>query len=296
MGRTVPNRAAAYSLTPRATYSARTFGGSTWQALKDTAQTPGGNDWQLVARGGSDAFMPKILGNYSAEKDYRCLDIVALDGSSFIACCDFPGKCPGKEWQLLAGVGPPGPQDPQGEKGESVVGPPGKLPIVKPWRAEAVFYQGDVLPSGDRGKPARRQQRNREWIRRQKFFICSHRFSVLILFLASRSDRSRPSDGSVQPKLRSETAHSLPLLAQRLNCSRCKGDVMAYYADSLVQLQHDLRRQLRGDIASIRATRNEVLPEIEMVIGSWYVDEFGNRTREIKARERRGAKRQLRRE
>ena len=33
--------------------------------------------------------------------------------------------------------------------------------------------------------------------RRQKFFICSHRFSVLILFLASRSDRSRPSDGSV---------------------------------------------------------------------------------------------------
>ena len=71
---------------------------------------------------------------------------------------------------------------------------------------------------------------------------------------------------------------------------------MAYYANSLVQLQHDMRRQLRGDIASIRATRNEVLPEIEMVIGSWYVDEFGNRTREIKARERRGAKRQLRRE
>ena len=122
MGRTVPNRAAAYSLTPRATYSARTFGGSTWQALKDTAQTPGGNDWQLVARGGSDAFMPKILGNYSAEKDYRCLDIVALDGSSFIACCDFPGKCPGKEWQLLAGVGPPGPQDPQGEKANPLSG------------------------------------------------------------------------------------------------------------------------------------------------------------------------------
>jgi hypothetical protein len=60
---------------------------------------------------------------------------------------------------------------------------------------------------------------------------------------------------------------------------------MAYDADLLVQLQHDLRRQLRGDTASTRATHYELPPKTEMLIGSWYVDEFGNRTREIKTRE-----------
>jgi hypothetical protein len=60
---------------------------------------------------------------------------------------------------------------------------------------------------------------------------------------------------------------------------------MAYDTDSLIQLQHDLRRQLRGDTASTRATHYGLPPKTEMVIGSWYVDEFGNRTREIKTRE-----------
>jgi len=60
---------------------------------------------------------------------------------------------------------------------------------------------------------------------------------------------------------------------------------MAYDADTLIQLQHDLRRQLRGDTASIRTAHYELPPKTEMVIGAWYVDEFGNRTREIKTRE-----------
>ena len=47
----------------------------------------------------------------------------------------------------MAGAGPSGPQGPQGEKGDS--GPSGKLPTVKPWRAEIVFYQGDVVASDD---------------------------------------------------------------------------------------------------------------------------------------------------
>jgi hypothetical protein len=81
------------------------FDGSTWQATKDTAQAPGtGADWQLLARGGSDAFRPQVRGTYSAEKKYRCLDIVARDGSSFIARRDFPGACSGEDWQLLAGA------------------------------------------------------------------------------------------------------------------------------------------------------------------------------------------------
>lgn len=45
------------------------FDGSTWQATKDTAQAPGsGGDWQLLARGGSDAFRPQVRGTYGAEK------------------------------------------------------------------------------------------------------------------------------------------------------------------------------------------------------------------------------------
>jgi hypothetical protein len=124
------------------------FDGSTWQAAKDTAQAPGtGGDWQLLARSGSDAFRPQVRGNYDAKQSYRQLDIVSCEGGSFMARCDVPGVCPGEDWQLLAAVGPPGPQGPQGEKGESVVGPPGKLPTVKPWRAEIVFYQGDVVAS-----------------------------------------------------------------------------------------------------------------------------------------------------
>lgn len=63
------------------------FDGSTWQAIKDTAQAPGSDgDWQLLARGGSDAFRPQVRGTYSAEKNYHCLNIVTRDGSSFIAC------------------------------------------------------------------------------------------------------------------------------------------------------------------------------------------------------------------
>ena len=100
---------------------------------------------QLLARSGSDAFRPQVRGTYSAEKKYRCLDIVTRDGSSFIARRDFPGACPGEGWQLLVGAASAsGPQGPQGEKGKSVVGPPGKLQSSNRG-ARTVFYQGDVV-------------------------------------------------------------------------------------------------------------------------------------------------------
>jgi len=43
------------------------------------------------------------------------------------------------EWEKGA-MGPPGPSGPRGEQG-----PPGKLPLVKLWMAETVFYAGDVV-------------------------------------------------------------------------------------------------------------------------------------------------------
>jgi hypothetical protein len=49
----------------------------------------------------------------------------------------------------------------------------------------------------------------------------------------------------------------------------------------------DPRLQLRDLPVSIRATTYESpsTPRIEMMIGDWYLDEFGNRSREIKARD-----------
>jgi hypothetical protein len=65
----------------------------------------------------------------------------------------------------------------------------------------------------------------------------------------------------------------------------CKGDVMAYDADSLIQLQREARLQQQRYAATRRTTDEQVVPRIEMLVGTWYVDEFGNQTLEIKARD-----------
>src|SRR5215813_9728440 len=44
-----------------------------------------------------------------------------------------------REW-VVGATGPPGPSGPRGEQG-----PPGKLPLVKLWTPETVFYAGDVV-------------------------------------------------------------------------------------------------------------------------------------------------------
>src|SRR5262249_8422949 len=81
------------------------YDGSTFQAVKDKARAPGADDWVLIARGGSDAITPQVLGTYQEDVEYHRLDIVALNGSSFIARRDNPGPCPGEGWQLLASAG-----------------------------------------------------------------------------------------------------------------------------------------------------------------------------------------------
>jgi Collagen triple helix repeat (20 copies) len=93
------------------------YDGSTFQAVKDTAQAPGGDDWMLIARGGRDAITPQVLGTYKEDAEYHRLDIVALNGSSFIAKRDDPGPCPGEGWQLLASAGRTGGRGEKGEQG-----------------------------------------------------------------------------------------------------------------------------------------------------------------------------------
>ena len=60
---------------------------------------------------------------------------------------------------------------------------------------------------------------------------------------------------------------------------------MTYDANAAIELELERLRFRRQRYAE-RSNRNqEVTPAIKMIIGDWYVDEFGMPTREITARE-----------
>ena len=60
------------------------YDGALYQALKDTAHVPGGSDWICLAVAGRDAITPQVRGTYKDGEQYKKLDIVALNGASFI--------------------------------------------------------------------------------------------------------------------------------------------------------------------------------------------------------------------
>jgi hypothetical protein len=62
--------------------------------------------------------------------------------------------------------------------------------------------------------------------------------------------------------------------------SGIKGDVMADDQDTIIQ-PGDLRAEYFGR----RSAYDQMMPKAEMHVGEWYVDEFGNQSREIKARD-----------
>ena len=80
-------------------------------------------------------------------------------------------------------------------------------------------------------------------------------------------------------------AHSRPLLRQNILACIIRGDVMTYDSDSLLELQFDahLRQQRRSGRPP--SADQQIITKIDMVIGSWHLDEFGNQTREIMARD-----------
>jgi hypothetical protein len=92
--------------------------GGTFQAKCDTAKAPPHADWACIAAAGRDARMPKVCGTYREGETYKYLDIVALNGGSFVARADDPGPCPGVGWQLLVSAGRAGKPGPKGEHGE----------------------------------------------------------------------------------------------------------------------------------------------------------------------------------
>jgi hypothetical protein len=60
----------------------------------------------------------RLRGVYQRDQDYDRLDVVTLDGSSYIARYAGPGPCPGEGWRILASAGATGPQGEMGPKGD----------------------------------------------------------------------------------------------------------------------------------------------------------------------------------
>jgi hypothetical protein len=138
--------------------------GSCWQAKRDTARAPGQQeDWNCLARGGadgkdgSDGRSLRIRGLFDQEKnDYRSLDIVSLNGGSFIAKQDNPGQCPGDGWQLIASQGRRGDKGERGERGiRGEIGPSGaSAPKLKGWKLDRQHYLATPLMTDGGEGPA----------------------------------------------------------------------------------------------------------------------------------------------
>jgi hypothetical protein len=62
-----------------------------------------------------------------------------------------------------------------------------------------------------------------------------------------------------------------------------KGDVMTYDVDTAVPSQNSLLQEYAGQWGV--TIYEQMMPKSDMLIGDWYVDEFGNQAREIKARD-----------
>jgi hypothetical protein len=127
--------------------------GSCYQATKDTARAPGAQDWVCLARSG-DSLAPR--GAYDDHADYRCLEVIMVDGSSFVALKDHPGPCPGADWQLLASRGSRGDRGLKGERG--LPGPKGDAgasgATIRDWKIERERYVATpVMSDGSDGPP-----------------------------------------------------------------------------------------------------------------------------------------------
>jgi hypothetical protein len=98
-----------------------THAGQTWQALTDTGNEPGSDDWACIAERGTDGRDAPgmiIRGTWATENEYQALDVVALNGAAFVAKIDNPGPCPGEGWQLMSAQGKRGAAGERGDKGD----------------------------------------------------------------------------------------------------------------------------------------------------------------------------------
>jgi hypothetical protein len=130
--------------------------GGTYQALRDTGRAPGGEDWTCLAAAGRDAAIPTPRGTFEDGKAYRALDIVALNGGSFIALRNDQGACPGEGWQLLTRQGQRGIAGLKGDRGaQGDRGLPGERAAkLTGWKIDRDNYLATPLMSDGSQGPA----------------------------------------------------------------------------------------------------------------------------------------------
>jgi hypothetical protein len=128
------------------------FAGGTWQAQCDTARVPGAQDWVCLASAGHSF---TVRATFDESVSYRRLDVVALNGGSFIALKDAPGPCPGSGWQLIASQGKRGAAGEKGERGAQ--GPQGNPGLsgatIRDWKIDREKYVATPLMSDGRDGP-----------------------------------------------------------------------------------------------------------------------------------------------
>jgi hypothetical protein len=126
------------------------FAGGTWQAQCDTARVPGAQDWVCLASAGHSF---TVRGTFDETAEYHRLDVVALNGGSFIALKDAPGLCPGPGWQLLASQGKRGLAGEKGERGPRGDAGASGTTIVG-WKIDRERYVATpVMSDGSEGPP-----------------------------------------------------------------------------------------------------------------------------------------------
>src|SRR5262245_17613729 len=132
------------------------YDGGTFQAKRDTGQPPSHADWVCLATAGRDGNSITVRGTFDETADYRRLDVVALNGGSFIALKDAPGPCPGSGWQLLASQGKRGVAGEKGGRGErGLQGDPGSSGVtICDWKIDRARYVATpVMSDGCEGPP-----------------------------------------------------------------------------------------------------------------------------------------------
>src|SRR5262249_8488064 len=131
------------------------FAGGSWQAQRDTARVPGAQDWICLAAAGCDGKTINVRGAFNQTAEYHRLDVVALNGGSFIALKAAPGPRPGSGWQLLRSQGKRGAAGEKGERGAQ--GPQGNPGLsgatIVDWKIDREKYVATPLMSDGRDGP-----------------------------------------------------------------------------------------------------------------------------------------------